>query len=161
MKLFVFMLMLWSPLQKLNAKEALSVSEFFNLARHSNIEQLCQEFYHQDIHFIDPLGEVRGIKNLINYYKNLYENLISISFEDKGLFKKDNEQVYLWKMSVQHKKIGGGDPIELEGVSIIRYSDGKVIYHRDYFDLGAMIYEKLPVLGSMIRWIREKAHGAN
>jgi len=29
-----------------------------------------------------------------------------------------------------------------------------VTYHRDYFDLGALIYERVPVLGGLIRGIK-------
>lgn len=159
MKTAVIFLYFLFPASVLNAQNRLSVSDFFNQARYSNLEQLCTDFYHKDIKFTDPLGEVNGLGNLIKYYQNLYENLISITFEDKGTFKNGNEQVYLWKMSLRHKTVGDGELIELEGVSFLRYDGDKVIYHRDYFDLGAMIYEKIPVLGSLILWIKNKAHG--
>ena len=31
---------------------------------------------------------------------------------------------------------------------------GKVCQHRDYFDLGAMLYEQLPLLGPVVRTIK-------
>jgi hypothetical protein len=33
---------------------------------------------------------------------------------------------------------------------------GKVRYHRDYFDLGAMLYEHLPLLGSLVKTIKRR-----
>ena len=59
----------------------------------------------------------------------------------------------------EHRKVGGGEPIILDGVSVFKYEEGKAVYQRDYFDLGAMIYEKVPVLGSVVRWIKKRAHG--
>jgi hypothetical protein len=32
-----------------------------------------------------------------------------------------------------------------------------VCYHRDYFDAGEMLYENLPVVGRVIRWIKDQA----
>ncbi|HCW90926.1 MAG TPA: transcriptional regulator, partial [Marinobacter sp.] len=33
----------------------------------------------------------------------------------------------------------------------------RIGYHRDYFDAGQLLYENVPVLGRMIRWIRGQA----
>jgi hypothetical protein len=35
--------------------------------------------------------------------------------------------------------------------------DNKVIYHRDYLDLGSMLYEQLPFIGKLISWLKVKA----
>jgi len=141
------------------AKEKpMTVVEFFNKATYENMETICKDFYANDVKFIDPLGEISGIDNIIRYYKNLYENVISIRFEPLNDFEKNNERVFVWQMHLKHKKVGDGDPIIVDGVSVFKYEGGKVVYHRDYFDLGAMIYEKVPVLGSLIKWIRKKAH---
>jgi hypothetical protein len=56
---------------------------------------------------------------------------------------------------------GGGwtesdDPIRTVGMSHVRYdAKGKVIFHQDYWDTGA-VYEKIPVMGAVIRWIKNK-----
>jgi hypothetical protein len=34
---------------------------------------------------------------------------------------------------------------------------GKVVAHRDSFDMGEMVYERVALLGPIIRWIRKKA----
>jgi len=31
-----------------------------------------------------------------------------------------------------------------------------VIYHRDYFDMGAFVYENIPVLGSVVRYTKKR-----
>jgi len=140
-------------------QRAMSIAEFFNKANYENMETVCNEFYSNDIKFIDPLGEINGIEEMVKYYKNMYENVISIRFDAINEFEKNNQRVFVWQMHLKHKKVGGGEPIVLDGVSVLKYEDGKVIYHRDYFDLGAMIYERIPVLGSLITWIKEMAHG--
>jgi hypothetical protein len=55
-------------------------------------------------------------------------------------------------------KLNGGEPIAIEGNSIIKFGgpEDKVVYHRDYFDVGAMVYEHIPVLGWGVRTVKEK-----
>lgn len=39
------------------------------------------------------------------------------------------------------------------GASLVRFAaDGRVVYHRDYWDAAEELYEKLPVLGRLMRW---------
>jgi limonene-1,2-epoxide hydrolase len=154
---FIFFLLSTSTFAK---ESPMSIADFFNKATYDNMDPLCRDFYDKKIKFIDPLGEINGIDEMIRYYKNLYKNVISIRFDPINSFDKGDEKVFVWQMHLKHKKVGGGEPIVLDGVSVFKYKDDKVIYHRDYFDLGAMIYEKIPVLGSLVKWIREMAHGA-
>ncbi|MBT8123451.1 MAG: nuclear transport factor 2 family protein, partial [Gammaproteobacteria bacterium] len=55
---------------------------------------------------------------------------------------------------LQHKKIANNQEIELNGASFIEFKDDKVCYHRGYYDLGALVYERIPILGSVIRKVR-------
>lgn len=50
-----------------------------------------------------------------------------------------------------------GKTVEVEGISHLRILDGRVRYHRDYFDAGQLLYENLPVVGGVIRWVKEQA----
>ena len=56
------------------------------------------------------------------------------------------------------KSLNAGKPIAVDGVSVIKVGgmQGKVIYHRDYFDMGAFIYEHIPLLGNVIKGIKAK-----
>ncbi|WHI49643.1 hypothetical protein P3339_14310 [Microbulbifer sp. MLAF003] len=38
---------------------------------------------------------------------------------------------------------------------MVRFSD-KVFYHEDFYDMGAMVYEQVPLLGSLIRKIKSR-----
>ena len=135
-----------------------SVEEFFNKATFENMDEVCREFYAENVRFKDPLGSIEGIEPLIKYYKNLYENVTSIKFEAVNTFDKGEDQVFVWRMHLRHKRLSDGELVTLDGTSHLRYVDGKVVYHRDYFDAGAMLYENIPILGRVIRWIKENAH---
>ena len=52
-----------------------------------------------------------------------------------------------------------GQSIErrIHGSSHLRFAhDGRVAYHRDYWDAAEELYETLPLLGSLLRWIKRR-----
>ena len=59
-------------------------------------------------------------------------------------------------MTYSHKQLNSGKPITVEGHSFIMGDDSKVTYHRDYVDLGQMLYEHIPVLGRLIQWVKKR-----
>ena len=62
-------------------------------------------------------------------------------------------------MHFQHGKLKNGQPILVEGHSRLKFVDNKVICHRDYFDVGSMLYENVPVVGDLVRLIKNRAAG--
>ncbi len=58
-------------------------------------------------------------------------------------------------MTFSHPRLRGSAPVTVEGATRLEFDEtGKVCLHRDYFDLGAMLYEQLPLLGSVVRTIK-------
>ena len=37
-------------------------------------------------------------------------------------------------------------------------ADGRIAIHRDYWDAAEELYEKLPVLGALMRWLKRRAN---
>ena len=57
----------------------------------------------------------------------------------------------------QHARFRRGETLELRGVSHLKFrDDGKVFQHHDYFDMGEFIYERVAVLGGVIRAIKSR-----
>ncbi len=122
----------------------------------NNLE-LLGSIYHRDVIFVDPIHNIEGFNNLNLYFENLYQNLVSCEFIIEQVIRQDSQAAIYWKMIYQHPKLNSGRSVTIFGSSHIRGKEDKVIYHRDYLDLGAMLYEQLPVLGRLIRWIKSKA----
>jgi hypothetical protein len=50
-----------------------------------------------------------------------------------------------------------GAPAVIRGVSHLRFDGaGRVVDHRDYWDAAEELYARLPVLGTLMRWLRER-----
>jgi ketosteroid isomerase-like protein len=117
---------------------------------------LIPEFYSENVEFVDPVGSIRGSKNITKYYENMYKNVKSIKFEFSNFVESGDMVVGVWKMTLVTDKLNGGDPITVDGNSVIKFKDGKAIYHRDYFDMGAFVYENVPVLGFVVKKIKDR-----
>jgi hypothetical protein len=117
---------------------------------------LLEKIYHPDILFIDPIHQVKGFDNLHQYFSDLYENLTSCHFTIQHVFEQNDEAAIYWEMTYQHPKLNSGQMITVQGHSHIKGADKKVIYHHDYLDVGAMLYEHLPLLGRFIQWIKTR-----
>jgi hypothetical protein len=121
-----------------------------------NLESLA-DIYHEKVTFIDPLHKVEGFDALYHYFQNLYQHLSACEFIIDDVIWQDSQASLFWTMTYQHPKLNKGNAVTVVGTSRIKGEDEKVIYHRDFLDLGAMLYEQLPVLGKLTKWVKTKA----
>jgi hypothetical protein len=56
-------------------------------------------------------------------------------------------------MDYAHLKIESGRILTIQGMSHLKFSS-RVFYHEDSYDLGAMLYEHVPILGMVTRKIK-------
>lgn len=116
---------------------------------------LVDELYAPGVVFIDPFHRVEGSNALREYYRNMYANVLSIRFDFEGETRGADELALYWRMTYSHRRIGGGAPVTVPGCSRLLFdANGKVVLHRDYFDAGGMLYEHLPLLGRLVRFIK-------
>ena len=61
-----------------------------------------------------------------------------------------------WIAFFRHSKLNGGREISLRGATWLEFggAEDKVIRFNEYFDLGELAYENLPVLGFIIRRVK-------
>lgn len=116
---------------------------------------LLDEIYAPDVRFIDPVHELEGLPALRDYYRRLYEGVISCRFDFDDEIVQDGRAALVWTMHFEHTRFRRTGVMTLTGVSHLRFSE-RVDYHRDYFDMGAFIYERVPVLSGVIRAIKQR-----
>ncbi|OPA93091.1 transcriptional regulator [Pseudomonas fluorescens] len=118
---------------------------------------LLDSLYSRDIAFTDPLHALHGLNALHDYFESLYSNVTQLRFDFHGFDQVAEGEGYLrWKMSFCHPRLANGQVIRVEGCSHLMWRDNKVFHHRDYFDAGALLYEHLPVLGRVVRWLKRR-----
>ena len=48
-------------------------------------------------------------------------------------------------------------PVVIRGVTHLSFdTDGLVCLHRDYWDPAEELYERLPLIGSLMRWLKKR-----
>ncbi len=119
----------------------------------NNIE-LVEAIYDRDVTFIDPFHEIRGLSRLSIYFSELYKNVQDCQFEFGEVYSKTSSALILWNMKFRHRSLSK-NVIEVPGSTQIRFGD-KIYFHRDYFDAGKMIYENVPIVGGVIKYIKRK-----
>ena len=41
---------------------------------------------------------------------------------------------------------------------LVLAADGRIAVHRDYWDVAEELYEKLPLLGALMRWLKRRVN---
>lgn len=147
--------------QKMNSEtheeQKQRIIEYFNEFNIEKIDTLS-DFYHESIVFEDPLGRHEGLESLRSYYANLYKNVQEIRFEFGNIIGEGLEYSAPWTMYLKADALNSGEEIKLVGTSRIHFEPetNRVIYHRDYFDMGEFIYEHIPVVSSLIGFIKKR-----
>lgn len=133
------------------------IKKAFNVFNGKNLEVLV-ELYDDKIHFQDPVVTVDGLQALNKYYQHAYSQVNYIKFNFTDIISHENTHTCQWDMEININRLNSGKSYLVQGASVIRFSETsqKVIYHRDYLDLGALIYEKVPVMGSLVRAFKKK-----
>jgi len=130
---------------------------------------------HPDVTFKDPFQQIHGQAALCRLLNHFHHNVqqarfsvesVSLSEPFSGLSgiesaateppEQPDYQRWLvkWRFEGELKLIGHW---RFSGVSEIDMTpDQRVIRHTDYWDAGEHFYEKLPLLGRLLTWIRHK-----
>jgi len=119
---------------------------------------LVDQFYDSQVVFQDPIHTLNGASALKKYYEGLYRNVDEIRFVYGPSIEQGNTVSLTWRMHLQTPALQSGKELTVDGVSVITFggTENKAIHHRDYFDMGEFVYERVPVLSSIITYIKKR-----
>jgi steroid Delta-isomerase len=110
------------------------------------------DFYSADAYFKDPFNEVRGVAAIQRIFSHMFKQVGAPRFIVSEQVVGENGVFLVWEF---HYRMRKGKAQSLRGVSHLRFAaDGRVAYHRDYWDAAEELYMKLPVLGALMRALR-------
>jgi len=133
------------------------VVDLFNHLSEADTQDLSK-FYHAQAWFKDPFNEVTGITAIEAIFQRMYQQVHAPRFEVRDQVLQDAQAFLVWDFHFGLKR-KPAQLIRIHGSSHLRFAeDGRVIYHRDYWDVAEELYEKLPVLGSLMRFLKRQAH---
>ena len=108
----------------------------------------------EDARFADPFNDVTGLDKVQAIFDHMFENLTEVEFTVRYAACAGHDGALLsWQLT----SLMGGKPWIVSGMSEIRFSaDGRVSQHIDHWDAGQQFYERLPIVGSLLRAIRKR-----
>jgi steroid delta-isomerase len=113
------------------------------------------ELYSADAYFKDPFNEVSGHAAIMAIFDHMFRKVEAPHFRISHSILQDDDAFILWDFSFRIK--GTRTRQCIHGSSHLRFgNDGKVEYHRDYWDAAEELYEKIPVLGSLMRLLKRR-----
>lgn len=115
------------------------------------------EIYAPDFDFADPFHAVRGdLDRLRGYFARILE-LPQTRFTTLDAATGSDGSYVRWRWDYTLR--AGWASHSLEGMTHLRFRDGRVAYHRDVFDAAGGVYEHLPVVGRLVRTVRRRIGG--
>ncbi|MFM9878987.1 MAG: nuclear transport factor 2 family protein [Burkholderiaceae bacterium] len=139
--------------------------DFFQALSPRTLQNLG-DFYSPDAFFKDPYQEVRGLAPIGRVFAHMYEVLDEPRFVIVDqLASRSPEGVvqcfFNWDFHFRFKRFQPQQAQWIHGSSHLKLTPaGLVHYHRDYWDTSEEVYEKLPLLGSLMRWLKKQARAA-
>jgi ketosteroid isomerase-like protein len=109
--------------------------------------------YADDARFIDPFNDVRGRRAVQAIFAHMLEQVGEPRFVVTRVIDGGNTLFMRWDFTFTAR----GKPQHIHGATHFELNDaGLITLHRDYWDAAQELYEKIPVLGSVLRWIRSQ-----
>ena len=116
------------------------------------------EFYRDDAAFKDPFNEVRGVAAVQRVFAHMFETLDDPRFVITQQVRGGNDCWLAWEFEFRFRSMQRGKMQLVRGAShLVLAGDGRIQSHRDYWDAAEEVYEKLPVVGAVLRWLKRRA----
>lgn len=118
------------------------------------------EIYAPDSRFKDPFNAVRGLDAIRRVYAHMYATLDEPRFEVTRAVTQGDDCVLMWNFLFRFRRRDGKTQTVRGASHLVLDSDGRIADHRDYWDAAEELYEKLPLVGSLMRWLKRKVQSS-
>ena len=132
------------------------LAAYFACISEATLPQL-REFYAPDAYFKDPFNEVRDIGVIEHIFADMYVSLRDPRFVIHSKVAQGDEAFLTWDFNFRIKKYKPDVTQIIRGSSHLKFDEqGRVCYHRDYWDAAEELYEKLPIVGGLMRFLKKR-----
>jgi len=145
-------------LQPGSEKEQAAIALFVSLYTtytEDNIRRHARDLYAPNAYYRDSFTEIQGVENIEAYLIQGTHIMQDLTFDLQDVAVHGGNYYFRWitRFSQKRKK---NEVTHLPGMSHVRFNqEGKIIFHQDFWDAG-VIYERLPIVGFFIRWLKKR-----
>jgi ketosteroid isomerase-like protein len=150
------------PTPAQSAEAALqAVVYFFEHLQAADVARIAQ-LYTADAQFKDPFNEVQGVPPIERIFSHMFDTLEAPRFVITSQVLQGTQGFVTWDFLFVMPRMNSGQTQTIRGAThfVFRQEDGawRVAIHRDYWDAAEELYEKLPVVGSLMRWLKNRVN---
>lgn len=132
---------------------------FFETISPADVDRI-DAFYAPQAYFKDPFNEVRDVTGIRRVFAHMFVALDRPRFIVRESVSDGTQAFLVWDFEFSFRRGAPRGVQCIRGSTHLRFdAQGRIEFHRDYWDAAEELYEKLPVLGSLMRWLRRKATG--
>ena len=130
---------------------------FFENLSPADVATLGQ-VYAPDARFKDPFNEVQGIAAITHIFEHMFASLKQPHFVITTQVVEGQQAFLIWEFRFHFRRWQTDTLQCIRGATHLRFNpQGLVELHRDYWDAAEELYEKLPAIGALMRWLRRQA----
>jgi hypothetical protein len=105
----------------------------------------------------DTIRTLHGAPAIRDYFVKTAQGLdsMTVTFDDVAVSGRN--YYFRWTMDTRMKHLAKGKTIRTIGVTLVRFDpQGRVLLHQDFWDSAQGVWDHVPVLGTVIRWIQSR-----
>jgi len=139
-------------------KEAIARFEgFLGHLDEKTAREQTEKVYAPDAFLNDTLKTLHGSPAIRDYFIKTARGLesMTVTFDDVAV--SGGNYYFRWTMDTRMKHLAHGKNVRTIGVTMVRFDpQGRVLLHQDFWDSAQGVWDHVPVLGTVIRWIQAK-----
>jgi ketosteroid isomerase-like protein len=133
------------------------IVEVFERLQPADVERLG-ELYASNARFKDPFNAVQGVAAIQQVFRHMFTALIEPRFVIRDALC-DGDQCFLsWDFLFRMRRFSVDEQCIRGATHLLLTADGRISEHRDYWDAAEELYEKLPAIGTLMRWLKRRAN---
>ena len=118
-----------------------------------------KNLYAPTARFKDPFNDVRGTAEIERIFQHMYVSLEAPRFVVVAQIVDGSQAFLTWEFRFKFKRFDTRtEQVVLGTTHLVLDEQGQISLHRDYWDAAEELYEKLPVVGSLMRWLKGRAN---
>jgi len=126
--------------------------DFFERLEPASLDRV-EEVFEPSARFSDPFNDVTGPRGIRSVFEHMFESCTSPRFRVTERAIEEKVAYLKWRFTFD----SGKQIRSITGVSRVVFGDsGRVLEHEDYWDAAGQVYERLPILGRLLRALRRR-----
>ncbi|CAM8671700.1 SnoaL-like domain containing protein [Comamonadaceae bacterium] len=132
--------------------------DFFENITPETVAEL-PKIYATGARFKDPFNDVIGLPDIQRIFSHMFVALDHPRFVVLERVVQGSQCFLTWEFRFRFKRFSPDTEQVILGATHAVFNDaGLVTLHRDYWDAAEELYEKLPLVGGVMRWLKKRAN---